>query len=276
MYQSQLDEDAFNIIQPSLKDALRLVEHACGNEITSKQIILRLLQSDESQIALAAAKGVWHQLKNTVRADSDYYPLWRIIIVQYLDEDWMLSSIFQDDAELAYDWLLKQIHREYPEYYRFGKALPSAIHSLGLAQRKSLLEYLPDDFRHGDLIDQLVNSDVELFKHLLRQNHLREMHLTALPRVTDSLWIEMVLVALDAGYTPEEIAQIVTRPFFGEFLTQGERADRWHSIREAFSTHVNHENELIHQIAAFGQNYAQGELDSIRREERKRAIYGRE
>jgi hypothetical protein len=146
----------------------------------------------------------------------------------------MLSTVFQNDAELAYDWLLKQVNQEYPEYYRFDKALPTAIQSLEFAQKKLLLEHLPDAARHGDLIDQPVNSDVELFKYLLSQDHLREMHLTALPRVTNSLWGETVLVALDAGYTPEEIAQAATRPFFGEFLSQGERADRWQHMRDAF------------------------------------------
>lgn len=276
LQQSQLDEEAFKIVQPRLKDAPRLVEDMCGFGATPKQTILKLLQSVDIRVAVAAAKGVWHRLDKNVRADSDYFPIWRRIVIQHLDDDWMLSTIFEDDAELAYEWLLKQISRDHPEYYRFRRAVPGAIQRLEIAQKKSLLEQLHDAVRHGDLIEQLIDSDVALYKELIRQNRFSRMHLIALPRITHQLWPEMALVAAEAGYTPEEIAQVATRPLFIELLSQSEKADRWQQLRDAFSSFTDHENDLICQIATFGQHHCQQQIDEIRLEERRRSIYGRD
>jgi len=276
LQQSQLDEEAFKIVQPRLKDAPRLVEDICGFGAVPKRAILRLLQSVDIRVAVAAAKGLWHRLDKNVRADSDYHPLWRGIIIQHLDDDWMLSRIFEDDAELAFEWLLKQTSREHPEFYRFRRAVPSAIQRLEFAQKRSLLEQSCDGVRHGDLIDQLIDSDVELYKELIRQNQFSRMHLIALPRITHDLWPEMALVAAEAGYTPEEIALVATRPLFIELLSQSEQADRWQQLRDTFSSFANHENDLIRQIATFGQQHCQQQIDEIRLEERKRSIYGRD
>ncbi len=273
---SQLDEEAFKIVQPNLKGAPRLVEDICGFGTAPRQTILRLLQSVDIQIAVAAAKGIWHRLDKDIRADYDYFAIWQGIIIQHLDDDWMLSTIFENDAELAFEWLLKQISREYPEYYRFRQAVPSAIQTLEFDQKRSLLEQLHDGVRHGDLIDQLINSDVALYKEVIRQNQFGRMHLIALPRITDELWPEMVLVAAEAGYTSEEIVQVATRPLFVELLSQSEQSDRWQQLRDTFSSFVDHENDLIRQIATFGQQHCQQQIDEIRLEERKRSIYGRD
>ena len=274
--QSDPNDDDLDLIWPILPEYTYLVDNICSHGTPSRNTLLRLLNFGTPEVEFVSAEGLWHRFEGRIKDELSLYMPWRRIVIENFDNDFELSQIFPHDPEIAYRWLAHRISREYPQYYQFDRALSSAIENIDDKQRRSLIERISEPHVHIELIEALIDADVQIYSHLLKQEHLKEVHLLTLPRVTDNSWVEKATAALEAGYTPQEIAQAGTRSYSGELLTQGERANRWSALIDKYSEFETHDNHSIREIAVRGNEYSQQKLDQIRLEERHRAIYGRD
>ena len=127
-------------------------------------------------------------------------------------DSWVLEAL-KTDSDLLHDWLLRWFQ---DLGSRSGVFFPDDV--------LDAIRTLPDDVR-GDLIESLaaakdiwlaaavvsalVGDDVATAHRLLAREDLRSVHGAALTGVPTEAWAAKALVALDAGWSLEEVVQAV-------------------------------------------------------------------
>ena len=80
-------------------------------------------------------------------------------------------------------------------------------------------------------------------------------------------------LALDAGYTVEQVADAVY-PRFGGFSWSGNESNMWAGWVERFDPLCSHEDERIRKIGEVGKAKAEALRDNALKRERHEAVYG--
>lgn len=263
--------------------------HLDGHAQTIKIMCLRkeiledrvreLLNHEDSLIARAAAEGEWLSNSNgTVR-----YSLsndWRRVVVQYGLEDHTMQRILKTDAEIAYDWLRVRIDEQMPHTYRLHRDRPSAVEvaigQLSTENRIRLLDQIAEieeelDFEFSYLIPLLVGNNPNLYAHVLSDERLRYFHLTPFESSIDQTWIQLAVMALDAGYTKEQIANSAFPSFWS---WSGNTSDMWAEFSDKFGILLQDTDERIREIGMIARRRALASQEQALKQERREAIYG--
>jgi len=119
-----------------------------------------------------------------------------------------LRTILMSDPQLAFEWLQRQLGEpDLPVRILSDGAFAGAARVLLREHKKQLLAKLPDLPLAGSLVNCLVGRDPDLYRCLLARHDLRAHHLTPLVGVPDEAWANLALLALDAGYSPDDVAR---------------------------------------------------------------------
>lgn len=229
----RMPEPPGQLMEPAMRMAkelpwlVRTVAHRQALPIAS---LSRLLRHSRWQVALAAAVGecnVGGSGNYTDRVREEIRDDWRKAILgakgaDYDKEDvaglgsW-LPAILRSDPQLALDWLERRLSEpDLPGWFDENGAFARAAQALSRSQRAQLLAHLPDCPIAGPLVRCLVERDPELFTCLLARSELRAHHLGPLRGSPDEAWGVLASMALDAGYTAEDIAKATGPPTRGE------------------------------------------------------------
>lgn len=255
------------------------IEMLCWRKEVPEKTLALLLCHPDALIAGSAAIGEWQgDPKGKVR-DSLREEWERAILNINYREHW-LGEILKNHPELSFKWLKTHI-TEQDIHYEMLKIYKSAIQCLGNDQRRELLRMVPNNTWRHEIVNYLVGDSLELYQFLLRDNDKKGIHLLPLygferdtireENLEEMSWIGKAMVALDAGYTAEEIEEAIFSPMWSWSGNESEFWRRWIGNYEKL---LSHRDPRIREIGEIGKKKASRELDRSLKEERREAIYG--
>jgi hypothetical protein len=119
-----------------------------------------------------------------------------------------LRTILVSDPQLAFEWLQRRLSEpDLPVRVLSDGAFAGAARALLREDKEQLLAQLPDLPLASSLVNCLVGRDPDLYRCLLARHDLRAHHLRPLLGVPDEAWANLALLALGAGYSPDDVAR---------------------------------------------------------------------
>jgi len=230
-----------------------------------------LLAHTDCSVAAAAAIGEWESTpRGTVR--ESLKDLWRAAIINGLERQYEGEEIFRKDPSLAFEWLQLRIKDKRGFSHCSDDLRKVALQVIDLEQRKSLLEQIGDRFWDSEVIHGIVDDEPEIYKILLQNEQLKRFHLKPLAGKPIDVWIDKALLALDAGYSAEDISQSV----YGDFrFIDGSESIYWAQWAESFEPLLTHADPRIRAVGQIGNDHALLQRDRALIRERHEDIYGR-
>jgi len=229
-----------------------------------------LLAHTDCSVAAAAAIGEWESLpRGTIR--KSLKDLWRAAIVNGLERQYEGEEIFRRDPSLAFEWLQLRIKDIRGFLHCRDDLRKVALQVINPEQRKTLLEQIGDRFWDSEVIHGIVDDEREIYRILLQNKQLKRFHLEPLAGKPIGVWIDKAILALDAGYSAEDVAQSVHGHF--RFI-DGSEAIYWAQWAESFEPLLTHDDPRIRTVGQLGKEYALAEKERALAEERLEDIYG--
>jgi hypothetical protein len=252
----------------------QLVEILCLRNEIPEHLVGRLLRHEDAAIANAAAQGEWRAgpqrtVRDSLRSD------WREVVKNSVVNDYWFSEILKSDPLLAYDWLQNRISKESFELYRYERAVKAAVSTLDVDARRRILRQIPATYEFEELVDYLIGGNLDLYRDLLSDERLQPFHLVPLSGYPEGVWVEKARLALDAGYSIEEVAYVVRHFPHMELAWVGKESDLWADWIERFDRLCSHEDERIRKVGEAGRVAVEERRDRALKQERNEAIYGR-
>ncbi len=274
---SQPDEDLLAQVLTQLEGYTEYVRWGgARREIPEHQTRL-LLHHPDAAIACAAADGIWHASKG--RIPDPFRDEWRRVVLRSgADRHWLIE-VLGADPELAYHWLQTRFADEDPDFFgvTHERVIEAAVSGLSKEARRALLLQIPDSDRYGfvEVVTPLINGHPALYRDLLSNEQLRWFHLTPLAGTPEGEWLEKALMAVEAGYSPNDIARAAYSPR-GFTFQRGNESAMWSEWVEHFERLCAHDDERLRRIGEAGKAQVSHLLEEARRRERREAIYGLE
>lgn len=241
-----------------------------------------LLEHQDPSVAGSAAVGEWIAGSHgTVRESLKVS--WREAIVRTSAHEYHLAEILQADPSLAHEWLVHHFPRILAKFDYDDPLVIAATSQLSRELRTHLLNLMQNDHCNDWLISVVVGDDLELYRSFLEIPSWKEKHLMPLlwsarrmvvdekPDL-DSTWVKKAQAAMDAGYSPEEVARI---KLLSPRTWCGEESLMWQTWEEAFRNLGEQDNPLVHRLAVAGTNLASAQKQRALDQERIEAIHGR-
>ena len=115
-----------------------------------------------------------------------------------------------------------------------------------------------------EVIKLLVGGDLDLYRQLVDSEPLKEHHLDPLEGRLDATWREIALVALDRGYSVQDVLHAT----LGRIRSWvGPASEMWAGERRGFEALLNDANERIAAVGRAGIEYtSMREQEAIDRE----------
>lgn len=265
-------QELFKHVFEQLPDYSQTVETMCLRNEVPEATLGQLLQHESPAVAEAAAKGEWHADPQGEIRES-LYETWQNVVVNQAAEGYWLKQVFQRDPALAYRWLETQLARADFMFFRQDESIKAAIDSLDAAARKQLLNLVSSNrFKSNELVAHIVGDDLGVFEALLSSERLVDLHLIPLLGYPEGTWIQKALLALNAGYSAEEVAGAVHGMTFSWW---GSEAAMWGEWVEKFEVLCSHEDERIQTVGVIGRDQARARQDNALQRERNEAVFGR-
>jgi hypothetical protein len=267
-----LPEDLLTKALSLSKDHVLLIEFLCMRNQVPEQTVNRLLLHSDPAIASAAAKGEWWAGPHgTIR--QSLQENWRHAVIKHVKGDHWLAEVFRSDPTLASEWLQTRMSDTPLEWIGHDDSFQAAISVLDYKARKKMLSCVPSSFGAESLIVWLVDTNLDLYRDLLNDSRLKEYHLLPLGGEPDLVWVTKAKLALDAGYSQEQVAGSVysypriTFSIGDESVMQSEWVARFERL-------CSDADDRIRAIGELGRAHAQAHLDRALGEEKREAIYG--
>jgi hypothetical protein len=168
------------------------------------EVMIRLLTHPDSSVRAAAAIGEWQRNEGgTIRPELEAQ--WRIAILDADSSHYALTEIFAKMPTLAFEWLRSQIQKGshlFPE----DPTLRAADRYLSKVQRAELLRLFTRENYSDACFDLVLGEHTDLFAGWLDYQTDEHVRLSPLDRYVGPRWEHMALLALDAGISPEKLA----------------------------------------------------------------------
>lgn len=258
------------------------VKTACLQGGVPTTTLRRLLAHQDPRVALAAAIGEWlAEPRQSVRAEVQQE--WRNVILSVqegelrdrADEELWLQEILLHAPDLAFDWLRAQLSGDEgrsPLLVHGPSPASTAIRALDSSRRTRLLQELSAESFSDSLVSHLVGESPDLYRKLLSRSDLSKHHLAPLAgKPPDDPWIALARIALDAGYPPQEVAEVAFHPFHA-FSPTVEHYTKWETAFRALSTATD---PGLTEVAHHGLRQALRLVSEAREEERQFELTGR-
>jgi hypothetical protein len=261
-------EEVLNNLE-NLKDTVNTI---CTYYYPSEKTVKKLLAHKDPKIASAAAIGEWmrepeENIRESLKEE------WRRIIIKCPEDEYFLSGIFKKDSSIAFDWLMVRIEKGLGNlcYDLENERLDTAIKVLDDNQKKSLLKILPNQWEYRKIARLLVNSNLELYKFLLSGKQRKYLHLAPLKGHPDSDWIKKAKLALDVGYSAEDIAR-ATRGY--SWSWEGRESNMWAEWIDSFTVLLSNSDGRIRRVGEIGHQSAKLKMEAALEEEHNEDVYG--
>ena len=266
-------EDLLAAVLQEIDGYVPLVETLCIRNKVPEHLVRQLLRHESAAIASAAAQGEWHadperSVRDSIRGE------WRDVVVKRVSDDFWLGRVLKDDTFLAYEWLQARVAEQAPELFRYKNAVEAAVTALDIEARRRILHQVPETYGVEELVTYLIGENLALYRELLNDERLKRLHLVPLQGHPEGVWVEKAKLALDAGYSDEEVAGAVHSYAMLVGLLSGQGSAMWAEWVERFDRLCSHEDEQIRKVGEAGKARAEAFRDRALEQERNEAIYG--
>ena len=119
------------------------------------------------------------------------------------------------------------------------------------------------------LARKLIGNNVQLYKAVVSDKKIKYLHLTPLKENVDPSW---VAVALNAGYSAEEVARAI-RGY--SWSWSGNESDMWSTWFERFCGLCSHSDRDVREVGRIGCEDTAAMRDRALAREREEAVHGR-
>ena len=241
---------------PHLEDFMNFSRNEIPEVVTSA-----MLHSNVTRIAVATAVGYWLARKGAV--PESLRASWRRAIqrsawggVSGRSNGHWIGEILSKDSDLAADWLVSNLTAaDSPSHWMTHDSAKTAAKSLGHEQRQNVLARLGTTdavIAMPEVIKLLVGGDLDLYRQLVDSEPLKEHHLDPLEGRLDGTWREIALVALDRGYSVQDVLHAT----LGRIRSWvGPASEMWAGERRGFEALLNDANERIAAVGRAGIEY---------------------
>jgi hypothetical protein len=250
-----------------------MIETMCLHDQVPESTLKLLLRHESPAVSSSAAVGAWcsnpeHEIRESVRED------WREAILRAEGLEFWLPEILKSDKELAYDWLERRVGRKSIHLSHFiMEEVKAAISSLNFEQRASLLRQLKGEgYAEPEIISYLTGEDLRMYGEILKHRKLAKYHLSPLRGHPTGSWADKAMLALNAGYSPEEVVKASFH--FGQGW-MGLESNMWQGWVDEFEALAGHGDPRVREVAAIGAARAREYRAKALSGERSEAVYGR-
>ena len=240
---------------PHLEDFIRFSRNEIPEVVTNA-----MLHSNVTRIAVATAVGYW--LDRERQVPEWLCAAWRQAILRSArggasgrSNDYWIGEILSQDRDLAADWLVSNLTVESPSRWMTHDLAKTAAKSLGHEQRQNILARLGTAdavIALPEVIKLLVGGDLDLYRQLVDSEPLKEHHLDPLEGSLDATWREIVLMALDRGYSVQDVLHATLRRIRSWV---GPASPMWAGERRGFEALLNDANKGIAAVGRAGIEY---------------------
>jgi CheY-like chemotaxis protein len=268
-----MPDDLLNQATEKASEYPDLIETLCLRNQVPEHTIMLLLRSQNPAVSINAAVGAWYgdpkeQIQESIAAD------WKAAMLRAEDREFWISEILKSDSSLAFEWLVARLETKtnlIPFY--IWQEVEAAISVLDVAQRIALLQWVdgsgPMD---STLIAKLAGNDLLMYREILRHERLSKLHLAPLNEHPVGNWSEKAILALEAGYSPEQIASATLK--FGDESWVGNISQMWHQWVQDFEALNTHPDERVRKVGGLGATKALEHERMAAASEHREAVYG--
>jgi hypothetical protein len=230
-----------------------------------------LLTHHDAGVATAAAIGLWLHYREGDIPD-EVRDLWRGAIVRASGHESFFGEIIRQDATLVADWLQHSLCAGHLELIHLPKGVVSAITALPESARSEMLANVREDLFAAEVINLLIGDSVEVYKVLLRTNHLQNYRFAPLAHPDHPRWADMIVMALDAGHSVDDVATGTLSPPFRAW--RGEESTMWQKLMDQFSPLLTHKDQRVRQVAELARHRIGERQKNALEREHHQAVYG--
>ena len=269
-----------NKVLSNLAGSSDMIETLCARKEVPEETLLKLLSHPDPSVAGKAAIGEW-QADPLGEIRSNLSTMWRDAILKLDNYDYWLGKILEKDPELSYEWLKSHIsEREIP--YEMEKIYRVAITPLSEEKRKELLQMVPEDFWHPEIINYLIKDSLSVYRALIKDTKKKDFHLLPLhcfqgetigeETWEEEPWVAKARLALEAGYTPEELFNAIIGHHWS---WEGNESGMWHRWLGRFESLSKNEDPDIQEVGKTGMKNVIDRMNHALQREKEEAIHGR-
>lgn len=252
----------------------QMVRHLCMRAEVPPTTLQMLWQHEDPIIAGMAALGAWYA-RDTLPIDNSMRNDWCKAIIHAPVDDLLLAPVLTEEPQVAYDWLRARLAKGSEFSHGHGSDLQSAVDALDTEQKSRLLAELPSAaFGFEKVVLQLIGDNLELYHQLLQDQHLKHFHLTPLAGNPEGPWLQKARLALDAGYSPDDIAYATVWASSEGVAFEGSETAVWSEWVERFDRLCQDDDDGIRAIGEAGKAQTSARRDRALQQERQEAIYG--
>ena len=271
-------EDLIAASMPILEDYPGIVETACLLGEVPDRTLRILLRSESGTIATATAIGIWHYRKDGP-VSTNLHADWKEAVLNAESdfrvgsrEAYWLGEILTLDFELGKSWMIRHLGNLHPLFGNSPERLiRKIVGALDQIQKIEILHSLDGERGQDKSIEILVGDDLELYSQLLSSTRLAAFHLSPLRGRIDLNWPAMATLALDAGYSIDEVGDASR---WSSWTWSGPLSAMWQQRIEEFQELVSDSDHRIVEIARREIEELTKVLQDQLERERMEAIYG--
>jgi hypothetical protein len=233
--------------------------------------VARLLEHPDQDVRTAAALGEWfRQQDHLVRPE--LRSKWRTVIVDTEKDESLLAEIFQNDSTLAFEWVAARMRTVDPRHlWEHKDGIGFASQAMNVEQRRELLTMFTRENFDDECFDMILRNDIGLYADYLNSQSDDFMKLRPLSRDVGDRWERMAILALNHGFTAEDVANHCTPTHYGGF---GPLSAHFLARIPKYEKLANHKDIRLRPAGARGLRWAKLMAERELAEERKRAIHG--
>ena len=225
--------------------------------------VARLLRHENAKVRSMAAVGEWWR-EHPASVRRELLDDWRVAVLDVDATNPLLEGIFPLHPELAVGWCRAHLQKAESEHAveRVGRGVSAALPALTFDNRRELLRLVVGPRYSNILLDMLIGDDMRLFAGWLNHHPDATQKPRLLRQEWSPRWERLVFAALDAGCTPQTVADYsIPHSFaFGPFYPGG----RYRDYLAAYQRLLANPDNRVHLTAKAGIEWAE---DCIRRVE---------
>jgi hypothetical protein len=181
----------------------------------------------------------------------------------------------KNNSAIAQDWLaiLLQSNADFLSF-DLREIVLGAISALSQQQRHELLKQIPPTHAVARLIHHIVAGNPALFRELLGLSQLAQCHLFPLSGHPTGTWAELAMLALETGYSEEQIIQATITPI-DPMGWVGLESEMWKGWVSDFEMLTKNSDPRIVKLGQIGVGIFKERMQKSLEEERLESVYGR-
>lgn len=248
-----------------------------------------LLQFPEPSVASSVAINLWRD-NLTPQIPAELLADWKNVIVEHVDDDHVLASVFQGNPDVAFRWIATRLEKicQGTNSFFFGSkhdhALPTAIGKLTREQKHELIAKMPGTYGVAELVRALVGRDMELYEQLLAREELEGVRLDPLrldgdfgPRGEnvvhefDDGWQRMAIAAMGKGFSEENVFSASQAGGYG---WSGSMSSMFSARLTPFEKLLHHPDARLRKVGKIGFEHYSELRDRNLAQEKRAAVRG--